>query len=265
MAVFNRFRRSNVDKLQQEEDPDLAEIARQRAAAGREPSGSALSPTGNLADNREAGAAIQQGQQRDQAIETARDQYRVRDQDRDGIPDDIGDIARMRIEQQREMQARKDELAAAKQKALMQGEARAGLAGMGLSGGSAALANDIGRTQDRNATLALGELSKRQRDEEFQFKQRQAAIWALEDEAGTDIDGDGAVGSPEANALEERRQNVIDKVAEKQRDEMQSEFRDARELPDMPLDPLGAKKVGEDSDWIYFQLATGELVKKKKR
>jgi hypothetical protein len=103
-------------------------------------------------------------------------------------------LSRLRAEQDRVTEATKADLAAGKAKASLDAGARAGAAGMGLSGATAALKSDIGRQQDRGAVLALDELSRRQADQEFQAIGQQAAILDYEDAYDLDMDGDGMVG-----------------------------------------------------------------------
>ena len=100
-------------------------------------------------------------------------------------------LSRLRAEQDQVTEATKADLAAGKAKASLDAGARAGAAGMGLSGATAALKSDIGRQQDRGAVLALDELSRRQADQEFQAIGQQAAILDYEDVYDLDMDGDG--------------------------------------------------------------------------
>jgi len=103
-------------------------------------------------------------------------------------------LSRLRAEQDRVTEATKADLAAGKAKASLDAGARAGAAGMGLSGAKEALKSDIGRQQDRGAVLALDELARRQTDQELQAIGQQAAILDYEDAYDLDMDGDGMVG-----------------------------------------------------------------------
>lgn len=107
--------------------------------------------------------------------------------------DDVDQLAQTRADHERERKAAADDLAAEKARALQQANARAALGGMGLSGATAALSSDIGRSQDRAAIAAMADLGRKQRDEDFQAIQRQAAIADLEDAQDTDVDGDGKI------------------------------------------------------------------------
>ncbi len=107
--------------------------------------------------------------------------------------DDLDPLVEARMKQDAERKAAADELARGKAQALAGGAAKAGLGGFGLSGGSAAMASDIGRAQDRTAVTTLGDLDKKNRDEDFQAIQRRAALDDLEDAANKDFDGDGFV------------------------------------------------------------------------
>ena len=110
-----------------------------------------------------------------------------------------------------ERKAMQDELASGKQKALMQANARSGLAGMGLAGGTSALNADISRTQDRSAALAMMDFDRGARDEgredkrieneakrnksddEWRKIQQEVALNEIEDMEGRDVDGDGDI------------------------------------------------------------------------
>lgn len=72
--------------------------------------------------------------------------------------------------------------------------AKAGLGGFGLSGGSAAMAADIGSADARNRVLALQDLANAQKDQAFQDVQRAADLADLEDQMGVDVNGDGKIG-----------------------------------------------------------------------
>lgn len=102
----------------------------------------------------------------------------------------------LREQQQAEREALQAELAARRAQAIQQGEARAGAAGMGLSGATGAQIADIGRVQGREADLALAQLGRRQRDEGWQQMQRSIALWDFEESDNKDYDGDGFIGKP---------------------------------------------------------------------
>lgn len=111
----------------------------------------------------------------------------------DHADDDVSLLAQTRADHERERKAAEDELKVAKAKALQAANARASLGGLGLSGATSALNSDISRTQDRTAIEAMADLGRKQRDEDFQAIQRQAAIDDLEDAQDEDVDGDGFV------------------------------------------------------------------------
>jgi hypothetical protein len=111
----------------------------------------------------------------------------------DGEDTEIADLARLKQRQEAERKAAEDELRAQRAKALEDVAARSGLGGFGLSGASASMRNDTARVQDRNNTLALADLDKRQRDEQFQQVQRDAVLNDLEAAEGVDLDGDGDI------------------------------------------------------------------------
>jgi hypothetical protein len=114
-----------------------------------------------------------------------------------GSDDDVETLAEVRARHERERKAAEEQLRVDKAKALQGAGARAGLTGLGLSGGSAALQADIGRASDRGAILTMADLGRKQSDEDFQAIQRQAAIDDLEDAQDKDLDGDGDVnGAP---------------------------------------------------------------------
>ena len=119
---------------------------------------------------------------------------------------------RFEAEQRDERAAQADQLAAGKARDLMDVDARAGAAGFGLSGATAALRADVSRTRDRSDTLAEADLARRQRDEGradrsltaqearldasagFTDIQRRVALNELEGQLDEDVDGDGKIG-----------------------------------------------------------------------
>jgi hypothetical protein len=110
-----------------------------------------------------------------------------------GSDDDVETLAEVRARHERERKAAEEQLRVDKAKALQGAGARAGLTGLGLSGGSAALQADIGRASDRGAILTMADLGRKQSDEDFQAIQRQAAIDDLEDAQDKDLDNDNDV------------------------------------------------------------------------
>jgi hypothetical protein len=101
------------------------------------------------------------------------------------------------VDAEGERAAFQQELEANRAKAMQQAEARAGVAGMGLSGATGQLVSDIGRQQQRAGQLAMGEFERQQSAAQFQDIQRQASIWDLEQAENQDIDGDGFRGNPD--------------------------------------------------------------------
>lgn len=117
-------------------------------------------------------------------------------------PNDLTDLAGLRMEQQKQMQALKDQEAADRAHAEQNAGAASGLGGFGLSGASATLQSDIGRTQDRTAAQAQGDLASQQATDQFRLVQRQAALNDLEVSEDRDLDGDGKVdGQPVGGAI----------------------------------------------------------------
>ena len=105
--------------------------------------------------------------------------------DGDGAdPEDSGDAALDALAAKLDSAAAQNQAGAA---------AKAGLGGFGLSGGSAAMASDIGSADARERVLALQDLANAQKDQDFQDIQRTAAIDDLEEEQDRDLDGDGDV------------------------------------------------------------------------
>jgi hypothetical protein len=96
-------------------------------------------------------------------------------------------------EQQLARKAALDELEAGKAQALQDASARAGAGGFGLSGATAALQADIGRTQDRNKVLTMAEFDQRAKDQQFTDIQRRAALDDLESAADIDYNDDGLI------------------------------------------------------------------------
>ncbi len=161
------------------------------------------------------------------------DREKAIDEGKDRISDRQAAIDKLSNEEQ---DAARADLAAGKAKALMMANARAQLAGMGLSGATAQLEGDIGRTQDRGAVLSMAELQRRQRDEgrddrgldiderraasaetradadaEFTKLQRKIAINLLEEQTGQDQDDDGDVNdeTPKQKAV---RDNMVNNL-----------------------------------------------------
>lgn len=107
--------------------------------------------------------------------------------------DDLDYLARVEADLQDERDATQAELKAGKAQAIQETRAKAGAAGMGLSGASAALESDVTRQQDRSIALAMAELDRMQRDDKFTAIQQQGAIMDIEDAYDVDMDGDGTV------------------------------------------------------------------------
>jgi hypothetical protein len=114
--------------------------------------------------------------------------------------DDVEGVVQSAME--REMQAKRDELAKEKAKALEAGSRVAGLGGFGISGATAALQSDIAGEQNRDAIMALQQLEREQADASFQDVQRDAFIDEYEVNVGRDIDGDGDVGGDPGEGLD---------------------------------------------------------------
>ena len=108
--------------------------------------------------------------------------------------DDLTSLARLQAAQQAEREAQADELKASKASQLMEVKARNGLAGLGLSGASAAQVSDTTRKADRSNTLAMADLDRKYRQEGFDLIGDNASVLDLEDAYDLDFDGDGQVG-----------------------------------------------------------------------
>lgn len=108
--------------------------------------------------------------------------------------ENLSELAQMRADQEKERQAQEGELRRIREQALADASARSGLGGFGLSGGSAALQSDIGRTQARTAAVARADLQRKQRDEQWQAQQREIALNDLEQAQDEDLDDDGLIG-----------------------------------------------------------------------
>jgi hypothetical protein len=127
----------------------------------------------------------------------------------------------LREQQQAEREALQAELAARRAQAIQQGEARAGAAGMGLSGATGAQIADIGRVQGREADLALAQLGRRQRDEGWQQMQRSIALWDFEESDGVDYDGDGFIGKP-PGAIKPRKPISTENLSDEEIDQLRT-------------------------------------------
>lgn len=118
--------------------------------------------------------------------------------------DDLSDVARLRVQQEKERQAAVDDMKAERARRELAAAARANRGSLGLGGGAAALLGDLGRQEDRNATLTLADFDRKQRDElrteqdqNFKEIQQRAALWDLEEADHVDYDGDHNYGPPD--------------------------------------------------------------------
>lgn len=197
--------------------------------------------------------------------------------------EDLEAIARAR-EDKAERDAAAAEMKAGKAKALMMANARAQLAGMGLSGATAALEGDISRTQDRSAVLADAELARNQRDEgredrrleseetradadaAFLAMQRKLAVNLLEEQSGQDEDGDGDVN--DVTSEEQRKADLLEEIARKRlapdgSQRIPLNNADADSLAAIPEGPYktGTTYMGSDREYDYFENAGGGYYK----
>jgi hypothetical protein len=183
--------------------------------------------------------------------------------------DDLDGLARTRAEREKERRAAEEELRLGKQKALQQANARAGLGGFGLSGGTAALVSDIGRQQDRSATLAMADLGRRQRDEDFTAIQRLAAITDLEDAYQQDLDGDGRIAGElpiTGGTQEDRNKQVADRLSDNA-ERATSGYADApvRDVSYTDAAAEHGRPIAADASFGFFRDAeTGQVFKVKK-
>lgn len=105
--------------------------------------------------------------------------------------DDLDYLARLRAGQDRERQAAADERAASKAQQIQGVRAKAGAAGLGLSGASSGQEASTIRQADRANALDEAAQEKRYRDEEYDALGRQASLLDYEQAYGLDLDGDG--------------------------------------------------------------------------
>lgn len=110
-----------------------------------------------------------------------------------GGESDVGDLASLKQQHDRERDAAQHDLAASKAQALQTAAAKSGAAGFGLSGASAALQGDVGRAADRNAVLTMADLRGKQNDENFAELQREVALNDAEEADDTDYNKDGLI------------------------------------------------------------------------
>lgn len=106
---------------------------------------------------------------------------------------DVGDLASLQQQHDRERAAAQHDLAASKAQALQTAAAKSGSAGFGLSGASAALQGDVGSAADRNSVLTMADLRGKQNDENFTELQREVALSAAEEADDTDYNKDGMI------------------------------------------------------------------------
>lgn len=85
------------------------------------------------------------------------------------------------------------EIDASNAKQQMDARSRAGLGGLGLSGGAQAGAADLARQQARTKALTMADFDKMAEDRAFTDIQRDAAILDYEESYDRDLDGDGFV------------------------------------------------------------------------
>lgn len=100
--------------------------------------------------------------------------------------DPLDDLARERM-------AAEAEIDASNARQQMDARSRAGLGGLGLSGGAQAGAGDLARQQARTKALTMADFDKMAEDRAFTDVQRDAAILDYEDTYDRDLDGDGFV------------------------------------------------------------------------
>lgn len=106
---------------------------------------------------------------------------------------DVGDLASLQQQHDRERAAAEHQLEASKAQALQTTAAKSGAAGFGLSGASAALQGDVGRASDRNSVLTMADLRGKQNDENFAELQREVALNDAEEADDTDFNKDGFI------------------------------------------------------------------------
>ena len=85
------------------------------------------------------------------------------------------------------------EIDASNAKQQMDARSRAGLGGLGLSGGAQAGAADLARQQARTKALTMADFDKMAEEQAFTDIQRDAAILDYEESYDRDLDGDGFV------------------------------------------------------------------------
>ena len=117
--------------------------------------------------------------------------------------------------QEDERQAALEQLQADKAKNLQGTAARAGAAGLGLSGGTNTLMADTARVADRTAITSMAALDKSQLDDRFTDVQREAALADLEAADHRDYDGDGLIAGNPAGAeiADDDKLEAFNKVA----------------------------------------------------
>lgn len=203
---------------------------------------------------------------------------------------EMEDIARKRLEaeQSREREAMQGELAASKSKQLMMASARAQLAGMGLSGATAALESDVARTADRSNTLAMSSMGRSQRDEARDDRRltaqeraaaanekraemddahrtllRKLAIGELEETGDRDVDGDGKVNGVAVGGTvgdgdpfnDEPDPNAPSNPTEQggfDIDDWKEEDGEMRERTQQGVPELGDRYIGSDDQYDYW-------------
>ncbi len=256
MSIFDRYRTNEDDAL---------ELAKARAAAARRQPLPTPAPavSGPTAPRSPTSPMVDPSKGKTPTPKPAAPVYDVSVQTPIATTpaDDVDDLARTRAEREKERKAAEEELRLGKQRAVQQTDARAGLAGFGQAGAPSAQLSNVARAQDRTATLALADLDRRQRDEEFQAIQRKAALDDLEEANDVDYNGDGIIAGKSAKEREQadaKGQELESLQAKDMKAYVAANRGDAEAISRAEFESLPPGGLGWPSSDGYFYIVTRE-------
>lgn len=168
--------------------------------------------------------------------------------------DPLDDLARERM-------AAEEEIDASNAKQQMDARSRAGLGGLGLSGGAQAGAGDLARQQARTKALTMADFDKMAEDREFTDIQRDAALIDFEEAYELDLNGDGRIGGIDGEGgeiVQGANQSDAEYVAASLADDASQE---AKRYPDAEIREMSVgdavrdhgRPIAADDQYQYFK------------
>jgi hypothetical protein len=173
--------------------------------------------------------------------------------------DPMGELASLRAQQERARKAAEEEMAAQRAQALQQIEARAGFAGLGLSGATSAQSADAGRKIDRANTLALDDIDRKNRDEQWLQQKREINLQDLEQASDIDYDGDGFVGNPALGRTAAEAAQEADNVDDVENDSLDPRDTSLKEISGHDWWDLVGQNSPEGSEGNPYVVSAQEL------